>query len=411
MLRQDFNKDPKQALANLKQRSFAGAKKLAEYGIKNIDKLDKVPHGKLIVGIAAAGLSIPTAGLSSALWKAVSTAALSRRSYQKQMKEALDDFAYNQFVESKQDYYTNTLLPKWKKEADAVGKDFNPISLEDYVKLNLKYPKDTKYLAHHKKLTKEKEEFVSKITMSDFEAGSSYKKIKNIAIGLSLTKGLIYGALMPGVIKEFIDSPAFDFIKDKVADYIPGATKEQVRAAVKAVAASAAPLAQTASEAARAVSTAAKAAPSPYTPSSAPGGAAAPTPAPAASTPQAAAPTPSPVAAPVAPPAVSAPTLPTNFPITDGDYLEKIMKDHLPILKGLTPRQQESVIYNFFNTTTGDAWKIKNGITNINNIFTDKTLNLQSLDDAIKATKFTRSDGTLETLLARAKAASTSKQQ
>lgn len=396
----------------LKRRLMDSAKYLTDLDIKNLDRLDKIhPKAKLIVGLGAAGISIFTGtALATGAWQAVSTAALSRRSYQKHMQKALGEFAYNQFVESKKDFFENTLLNNWIQEDINKGKDPNTIkyfSFDQWTSRNNR----NKY----EDWEKEKEVFVSKIKMSDFEADTSYKDKRYRAIELSLATGLALGVLMPSAIKEFIDSEAFDFIKDKINGYTPDAILDAVdnikggvgeawdRAAevlnptptptLRVIPEEPASVAsQVASGADNSASAAASqpapAASQPVAPTSQ-----------AVSAPAHVAPT-----APVNPTVVAAPTIDwEKFPISAGDNLETLMKDRLDILNRLSDKQKENVIYNFFNTSAGDTWRGENSITNIDRIFTGNTINLQSLNEAIANTKFTNSDKTIESLIARAR--------
>ncbi len=409
--------DPRASLKELGDRALVTAKKLTEYGIKGLDKFDKLgPKGKTYAGIAALILSVPTAGLSSALLKTVSTAAFSRRSYQKMMQKNLEEFAYNQFVESKRDDFENVTIPRWKKQAQDEGRNFDPISLEKYIALNLVDGGDPKYTDFQQKLIKEKEAFVSEIKMPDFEADPSYKDKQYRAVEISIAKGLLLGVTVPTILSDIMDSETFGLIKDKVGEYMPGAVKDSARQVAKVVGERATPVVEAASKAARVATAASSPSPDASAPTAGAGttgaGTGATTSAPAAPTatvaqaPAAQAPAPAAPAAPVAQaPTVMAasPALSTNFPISLGDNLETLMKNNLPILDDLTPQQQENVIYNFLERSTGKEWMERNGITNMNRIFTGNKIDLQSLSDAIEKTKITNNRGVIQTLIERAR--------
>ena len=92
-IRDDFKNNPEQALANLKQRSFKAAKTVTEYGIKGLDKYDKLsPKAKIAIGVGAAGLSIFTAMVPTIALRTVSVAAMSRKTYTKHMDKAFEKY-------------------------------------------------------------------------------------------------------------------------------------------------------------------------------------------------------------------------------------------------------------------------------------------------------------------------------
>ncbi len=217
------------------------------------------------------------------------------------------------------------------------------------------------------------------------------------------------GQLRSGNLKD-----AFDLIKDRVAEYMPGAVKDSVRQVATVAADKATPAIEAASKATRAASGAAPTdtAASAARPVTAPASAGATSAGTGSATPPAgtgtaaagapaapAAPTPTPA---VVPAVIATPTLPTDFPISPGDTLEELMKNNLPILKGLTPEQQNNVIYNFFEISKGKEWMKENGIINIDRIFTDRTLDLRSLNEYIKNATFTDRNGYIVTLLQKA---------
>lgn len=404
-LKEDL-KNPQEALKALRHRSIDSAKKLSALGIKAVDQLDKFgPKTKLIVGLGAAGISIFTGtALATGAWQAVSSATLSRRSYQKQMQKALEGFAYDQFVESKRDYHENTIEPARRNQAQAAGRDYVPQNLADWVAVNLDDDRDPRYTAFIQKMIKEKEAFIQNIKMSDFEADSSYKDKRYRAIELSLATGLALGVFMPSAIKEFINSEAFDFIKDKVGEYTPAAILETIDKAKSNLSGNFDRVMEMIS----------------------PNGASAPT-QPVVATPQAPAPVsqtpatsasanaqaPAPVASSTAPVQATTPTTPINagatnpstintpYTVNNNDRLEKIFENNFEWKQsGFTAEAFRNAFYNFFDTDAGKQWMADNSISNIDEIKPNMELDLSEAVKLMGKASIT-DDG--ESLLERAK--------
>ena len=176
--------DSRASLKELGDRALAGAKKLTEYGIKGLDKYDKLsPKAKIAIGVGAAGLSIFTAMVPTIVLRTVSVAAMSRKTYTKHMDKAFEKYKEATVLADARKYFDEhqNKMPKTPNG--------QAISFEEWIKTQNQGIENVK----------------GKISLADFEKTVQYVDEWAKGLGKSAVMGLLVGVAMPAAIKNLDD--------------------------------------------------------------------------------------------------------------------------------------------------------------------------------------------------------------